>query len=59
MYIKAQIYSRSQIIFQNWRIALEYSATYSQELDNPKFHQQPMTGDYGNKKICETKKKIA
>jgi len=46
MYIKAQIYSRSQIIFQNWRIALEYSATYFQELDNPKIHQQPMTGDY-------------
>jgi len=58
MYIKAQIYSRSQIIFQNWRIALEYSATYSQELDNPKIHQQPMTGDYGNEKICETKKKL-
>ena len=58
MYIKAQIYSRSQIIFQNWRIALEYSATYSQELDNPKIHQQPMTGDYGNEKICETKKNL-
>jgi len=27
-------------------------------LDNPKIHQQPMTGDYGNEKICETKKKL-